>query len=786
MKLKLLHIISFGGLSNYEIRLDDGVNVLHGANESGKSSAAMFIKFVFYGLSAKTPKNGEPSERTRYINRLTGQAAGYILLETDEGVEYRLERAILTSDDGPARERVRIINRATGESLTGQNPGEYFFSISEDVFMNTCFVGQTALIKPDAGSVGSAVENLLSSADENVDIKKAIRTIDNVRREICHKNGSGGELGELREKRAAIAEEIRQSSGTSSEIIRVSNSLNDIRKRINELWEDKRRCDGILQSLDKIMLKRRIDNAETAEKNIAALRETIAALDESPLGTGFSEAVEEAERDIRAYAEACDAYGHTPSSANGGIPDVFPDIDPADEADALPPEPENTAASEQNPVVTAQQLDISAHNQFIASMALFVAGLFGFGITLLLYWFNTDFYLLPLLMTLAFVTLGVFFIVRNARTSAALTQLLEDWNVESIDELERLCSEPVTSTPPTDVPDEPGDSEEDKKEEEPKTDTDDPSSLRPTDLILAQAKQRFDEALVRIDGLCSAAGVEPQEDIFATLKTLCATADDIRADREAMTAKLSNLTGKLEVLNEQLTGVDRVNAEYEYLETIKLPWGQTAASLNADGIKNLMRERDFTNSALKSSEKRQHELENQLAALGSPAHNPDEAATALDELDRRIEELSLRHDACELAKSALTQAGEKMRSGILPKIAESASILLSGATSGTHESITLDGSFNAGCSTETDILPGEYLSRGTSDLAYLSLRIALAEEIFKNETPFMIFDESFAHIDTSRIEAIVSLMIDGQYLILTCRREEALAAESGGAARLEI
>lgn len=767
MKLKLLHIISFGGLSNYEIRLDDGVNILLGPNESGKSSAAMFIKFVFYGLSAKTPKNGEPSERTRYINRLTGQAAGYILLETDEGTEYRLERAILTSDDGPARERVRIINRATGESFTGQNPGEYFFGISEEVFMNTCFIGQTALIKPDAGSIGTAVENLLSSADENIDIKKAIRTIDNVRREICHKNGNGGELGELREKRAALAEEIRQSSDTSGEILRVSTSLNDIRKRIAELREDKRRCDGIFLSLDKIMLKRRIDSAETAEKNIAALRETLAALDESPLGSGFSEAVEEAERDIRAYAEACDAYGHTP--AENGVPDVFPETESETESGNFSEEPEDS------PVRTAQHLDLAAHNQFTASMSLFVAGLFGFGLTLLLYWFNTDLYLLPLLMTLVFVTLGVFFIIRNARTSSALTQLLEDWNVESIDELEQLWTSSAASA-------EPDGSEEVPAEQE----TDDPSRLRPADLILSQAKQRFDEALSKTDSLCAAAGVEPQEDVFATLETLRAMAEDIRADREAMTAKLSNLTGKLEILNEQLAGIDRVNAEYEYLETVKLPWGQTAVSLNADGIKNLMRERDFTNSALKSAEKRQHELETQLAALGSPAHNPDETATALDELDRRIEELSLRHDACELAKSALTQAGEKMRSGILPKIAESASILLSGATSGAHDAITLDGSFNAGCSTETDVLPGEYLSRGTSDLAYLSLRIALAEEIFKNEIPFMIFDESFAHIDVSRIRGIVSLLLDGQHIILTCRREEAEAAETSGASVLQI
>ena len=777
MKLKLLHIISFGGLSNYEIRLYDGVNVLHGANESGKSSAAMFIKFIFYGLSSKTPKNGEPSERARYINRLTGQAAGYILLETDEGVEYRLERAILTSDDGPARERVRIINRSTGESFTGQNPGDYFFGISEEVFMNTCFVGQTALIKPDAGSIGAAVENLLSSADENVDIKKAIRTIDNVRREICHKNGSGGELGELREKRAALAEEIKNSSGTSAEIIRVSTSLNDIKKRIGELWEDKRRYDGVFQSLDKIMLKRRIDSAEATEKNIAALTETLAELDESALGTGFAESLDEAERDIRAYAEACAAYGRTDSGT--GIPDVFPDLDPEDTEESE----DNVSAEESggaaDPAAKAHRLELTAHNQFTASMALFVAGLFGFGITLLLYWFNTDLYLLPLLMTLVFVTLGGIFIINSTRNSASLSHLLEECNAETIDELEQLCAEPLSGKAAEDA--EPYEDDGGDDEEE-----DDPSSLRPSDMILAQAKQRFDAALAKVDELCAAAGIEPLEDIEQTLDILRKTSDDIRTDREAMASKLANLNGKLEVLNEQLTGVDRVNAEYEYLETVKLPWGQTAASLTADGIKTMMRERDFTNSALKSAEKRQHELENQLAALGSPAHAPDEAATALDELDRRIEELSLRHDACELAKSALTQAGEKMRSGVLPKISESASILLSGATSGAHESLTLDGSFNAGCSTETDVLPGEYLSRGTSDLAYLSLRIALAEEIFKNETPFMIFDESFAHIDTSRIEAIVSLMIDGQYLILTCRREEALAAESGGAARLEI
>ncbi|MGN1346596.1 MAG: ATP-binding protein [Eubacteriales bacterium] len=764
MILKLLHIISFGGLSNRDIRLEDGVNVLYGPNESGKSSVAMFVKFVFYGLSSKATRSGEPSEKARCINRLTGQAAGYILLETDAGVEYRLERAILTSDNAPTRERVRIINMSTGESLTGKDPGEYFFGVPEEVFMNTCFVGQASLVRPDAGSVGSAVENMLTSADETVDVKKAIRALDNVRREICHKNGTGGELNELREKRAALLEDMKNSSGRSAEIISVSTSLSDIKKRIQELWADKQKYDGIFSSLDKILLKRRIDSAEQTEKSIAALRETLAELDASPLGGGFSEAVDEAERDIRAYAEACAAYGQSLPD-HPDVPDVFPE-----DGDPDGSEEEGNASDMENPAQTARRLDTSAHVQFTAAMALFVAGLFGLAASLLMYYFNTDTYLLPLLMTLAFVSLGVFFILRHAHVSASLTRLLEEWHVETIDELEQLYSSPA-------VPE--GDTEDTEGEE-----GDAPSA--PGAPLLEQARQRFDRALLRVDELCETAGVEVSDNLYDTLDRLRATAADICADRDAMTAKLSNLTGKLEVLNEQLVGVDRVNAEYEYLETVKLPWGKTASELNADGIKSMMRERDFTNSALKSAEKRQHELENRLAALGSLFRNPDETATAINDLDRQIEELSLRHDACELAKSALLQAGEKMRSGVIPKIAQSASILLSGATSGVHENLTLDGNFNAGCSTETDLLSGEYLSRGTADLAYLSLRIALAEEIFKTEAPFMIFDETFAHIDADRIRSLTSLMLDGQYLILTCHREEANAAAAGGAAMMEM
>ncbi len=764
MKLTLLHIISFGGLNNYEIRLDDGVNVLLGANESGKSSVAMFVKFVFYGLSAKAPR-GESSERARWISRLTGQAAGYLLLETDDGTEYRVERAILTSDDAPARERVRIINRATGETVTGQNPGEFFFGVGEEVFLNTCFVGQITTPRPRV----QTLENLLTSADENVDIRRAVRTLDNIRREIQTKNGSGGELADLRVRRAELAQEMQDTSAVSAEILRVRTSLDDIRKRIRELEDDQRDFDSIFGALDTIILSRRIENAAQIENNIAALRTTLAELDASPLGTGFAEAVDEAESDIRRYLEACTAYSHSSAGES-----AFPEQDEMDEI----PEPDDheipDPASGTNPAETAHLLERSAHTQFTAALVLFLAGLFGFAASLLIYWFNTDAYILPLILTLACVTGGVVFIVRHTRSSSALIRLLNDWNAASIEELEQLFADPEDID---------GD---DLHEAEDQPETANDNVPEPEDPAFLQFKERFEAAVAKISELCQASGTPEQNDLADTLTALRTAADDIRRDRESMTEKLSNLTGKLEILNEQLAGADRTQAERAAREVRKQPHGKTAAELTPEEIKALMKERDFTAAALRSAEQRQHDLEAQLAALGTPEHTPDEAATALDELDRRIEELSLRHDACELAKTALLSAESSMRSGVLPKIAEKASILLSGATSGTHEHLTLDANWEAGCSTETDVLTADHLSRGTSDLAYIALRIALAEEIFQKETPFLLFDESFSHIDLSRIRSIVSLLLDGQHLLLTCRREEAEAAAAAGAGILEL
>ncbi len=744
MRLKSLHIISFGGLNNRHIDLESGLNVISGENESGKSSAAMFIKFIFYGLSGKGLRS-LPSERKRYINRETGQAAGYIIADTEDGREFRLERAIITSDKAAPRERVKIINTQTGECITGQNPGEYFFGVPEEVFIDTCFISQSTALKPRLGNTAGtkgAVENLLTSADENVDIKKALKRLDETRRGLFHKYKTGGEIKELREKRDTLAAELEIASAKSAEILTITTSIEDIKKRLATLEEARAKYDGIFDALDKITVMRKIDSLEESHDKITATEQAIYAIDSSPFGDGFEDALLESERDIRTYDEKCAAYDSLLAEAE----------DSEEPIEELP--------SAGDIAEEVHGLEISSRIQFSVAIALLISGIIGLAAVIFLYYFNTDIFILPLIMTVALITVGIAFIMKYAKSSAKLNRILDEWDAESPDEIENAVSEKLLTMDRATMQ------------------TEERESMIAS---LESAKLLFDIACERVSALAEAAEIEVYDDIYDTLDALHEVAEGVSEKRAKLVTKLENLRGRADILAEQLDGVDTLNAELESRNIRTTPLGKIAAELDGTGIKNLRRESDFTENAIRASMKQKSDLDERLAQIGKPSADPDTLASRLSALDGMIEELTIRHDACELAMEAISSAGESMRSGVIPQIAERASKMISEATLGAHGSLTLDSSFNAGLTTDDDVLTSEFLSRGTSDLSYMALRIAIADKVFSSEPPIMVFDESFAHIDPQRTEATFRLLTGNQYVLLTCRSDDTVAAEKIGA-----
>ncbi|MBR0327726.1 MAG: AAA family ATPase [Clostridia bacterium] len=99
MIIEKLHIDKFAGLSDHTVELGAGLNIIEGKNESGKSTVAAFIKFLFYGLSGQKVNGEELSERERYLPFDSSFAGGSAVILSG-GKRYILERRLAVSSSG--------------------------------------------------------------------------------------------------------------------------------------------------------------------------------------------------------------------------------------------------------------------------------------------------------------------------------------------------------------------------------------------------------------------------------------------------------------------------------------------------------------------------------------------------------------------------------------------------------------------------------------------------------------------------------------------------------------
>lgn len=733
MIINEFHIAAFGGLVDREILLDKGLNIIEGANESGKTSAAAFIKFIFYGLSGKSAGGGL-SERKRYVNFQKGTASGYLIC-TENGVKYRIERTLYANGGGDSavRETVRIVNLSDGSIINGGTPGEYFFGVNESMFVNTVFVGQLSNLRPDGDGLGGAVENMLCTADENVNLKKAAERLNAARREIQHKNGGGGELASLKEERALLSEEARRASASSAELIELEASLADAVKKKEQLEKRKEKLDGVFKALDVILVKKKLDAVKQTEGKIARLRESVEAIDRSGFLESYEEVLDAAERDVRAYRETSDFYAEKRDY----------------EISAASVEGASGDASSRNAAEEASYLDTKCRAQFSVAIAMLIVGFLGIAAAGLMYYFNTDAYALPFGIAAVAVVCGIAFFVFHARALRALYAILDEWKVETLDDLEAAVEAA--------------------------------SSGKGSDLYRGamdelKAKAEAAEEIVR--AMASGVGVEVRDDPCETAAAIRRYAEKLAEERDVRKARIENFSGRLAVLKEQIASVNEAEAEKAAAETAASPYGKLALSLDTEGIKKAIRERDFTQSAYKSQTQRVAELEKRLSEIKIRTKSPAEAATRIEEIDERINELELKRDGYNLAVEALKKAGENMRSGVVPRLTAYASEIMGEVVDGKYNSLLLDSSFSMNYIDGTETRSVEYMSRGTCDAAYIALRLALMRVVFRNAMPPVVLDESFAYIDEERFANLLRCVSrsDGQSLFFTCRERAAVEA----------
>ena len=134
--------------------------------------------------------------------------------------------------------------------------------------------------------------------------------------------------------------------------------------------------------------------------------------------------------------------------------------------------------------------------------------------------------------------------------------------------------------------------------------------------------------------------------------------------------------------------------------------------------------------------------------------------------------------ALQLAGRELNAAGEGLSRGLTPRLAARAGELMSLATDGRYAALGVTDGLEMEITSDLGTWPADHLSAGTLDAAYLSLRLSLAELLFRQNTPPLIFDESFARMDDRRLAAVFTLLKDyaaqgRQVILLTSQKREA-------------
>lgn len=184
MKINNLKINGFGKIKDKEIVLKDGINVIYGENEAGKSSMLKFITAMLYGASKN--KNGrEISDFDKFKPWKFDEFSGKIRYTLDMGRTYEVYREFKKKNPVIYDESMTDISK---QFTTTKNGIEFFYDqtgIDEETFYNTAITEQEGikLSKSSQNSIIQKISNLISSGDDNISYKKSIEKISKAQNE---------------------------------------------------------------------------------------------------------------------------------------------------------------------------------------------------------------------------------------------------------------------------------------------------------------------------------------------------------------------------------------------------------------------------------------------------------------------------------------------------------------------------------------------------------------------------------------------------------------------------
>lgn len=212
MIIKELGLLNFGKFEDKKIELQEGINLIYGRNEKGKSTIVNFIDGIFYGFSRDSlvkKVRDDLFEKSRPWN--SNLYRGYIILN-DKGEDFWISRDF-------DKDECSILNLKTADNLSDDprifmysripQPGVLFFDLNRKIYKSTFFIGQR-LSQLDSGAsveLQNRINNFSVSEDENVDLSKVIERMKEDLYDIGTKKRKSSEIGRINDELEKISKD---------------------------------------------------------------------------------------------------------------------------------------------------------------------------------------------------------------------------------------------------------------------------------------------------------------------------------------------------------------------------------------------------------------------------------------------------------------------------------------------------------------------------------------------------------------------------------------------------
>ncbi len=183
MRLLELHIDGFGKFHDRTISFNDGINIIYGKNEAGKSTLHTFIRGMLFGIERGRGRAAKNDLYTKYEPwENSGTYEGWLRLEKD-GTIYRIERRFRKENKS-----LKIINETKGleEEATPAFVSNLLDGLTETMYNNTISIGQLKSATEDGmvTELKNYIANMNTTGNISLNITKATAFLRNQKRSL--------------------------------------------------------------------------------------------------------------------------------------------------------------------------------------------------------------------------------------------------------------------------------------------------------------------------------------------------------------------------------------------------------------------------------------------------------------------------------------------------------------------------------------------------------------------------------------------------------------------------